>query len=246
MTIDDVLDELRDAADDLGITAPHFGTSKGKAYEIWVILELVARLRERGLRIEAHDRNDRFEPCFRVSGAPADMPGSGDGGAPGPCHFKIHGRFGWVELHLGLNNRGMSGASHEIDLAIISGLDGLRLRSAGGGPFEGRVEIGLELKAFSAKHKLPHDIPRALLGVAIDLDPAWALAGCSLHSHGGRLRWGWRKDRTQLAVVTATDIYLSSQQYLTFHEARAYARVLPDGNEQAPEDIVDEIEDLVS
>lgn len=64
--------------------------------------------------------------------------------------------------------------------------------------------------------------------------------------HGGRLRWAWRKDRTQLAVITATDMYLGPQQDLAYRKARAYARVLPADEEQAREDIVKEVEDLVS
>lgn len=44
MEIADDLDELHDAAADLGIVAPEFGTSRGKAYEVWVMLELVVRL----------------------------------------------------------------------------------------------------------------------------------------------------------------------------------------------------------
>jgi hypothetical protein len=44
--------------------------------------------------------------------------------------------------------------------------------------------VGFELMAQSDKHKLPDDIPSALLGDALDLDPAWAIGSSTVSSVG--------------------------------------------------------------
>lgn len=244
MDIEDILDELEEAADELGLVAPDFGTSKGKAYEVWVMLEIVVRLMRKGVDVFPHDCDDAFEPYFRVSGSPANMPAK-DSDGHDPCHFKLHKNDNWLELHLGLNNEGLSTATHEIDLTIIPWPHGYLLRQSGGGPFKGPLYVGLELKAYSSEHKLPHDIPRALLGVALDLDPAWAIDRWTMHTVGGGTRTMQRKSRSHLAILTATELHTSSDVLLTHHGAGSHGRVMPGYNEAALDDVVDRIESLL-
>jgi hypothetical protein len=239
--IDDVLDELVDAADALGIVAPNFGTSKGKAYEVWVMLEIVVRLISRGVEIFPLDRDGALEPNFRVSGSPADMPPSGGGGG-GPCHFLLrkHGRY--LELHLGLNHAGGSAATHEIDLSVLWAVQGKALRDNGGGPFAEQPLVGLELKAYSEKHKLDHAIARALIGVAVDLDPWWPMHSLTLKTPGSSEHTVTRAHRMHLAVLTTTELYGSSADYLAHYGAGAHSFVTPTINVAAIDAIVSEID----
>ena len=229
MEIDDVFDELHDAADGLGIVAPDFGTSKGKAYEVWIMLEIVVRLLRDGVDVHPHDCADELEPYFRVSGSPADMP-SHAAGATSPCHFKLRRGRRSLELHLGLNHGGLSTATHEIDLSVLPGFAAWKLRQEGGGPYEREPFVGLELKAYSDKHKLPHDIPRALLGVAMDLDPAFGMYNWTVTTFGGESRTFHRSNRMQLAVITATKLHDSSERLLLHHGVGAHCEVLPGAN----------------
>lgn len=243
MEIDDVVDELHEAANNLGILAPNFGTSKGKAYEVWIMLEIVVRLMRRGVDVYPHDCDDEIEPYFRVSGSPADMPAKGPNGKA-PCHFKLVKNQRLFELHLGLNMEGLSTATHEIDLSVLNLPQAYALRLAGGGPFDGHVSVGLELKAHSDEYKLSHDIPRALLGVALDLDPTWAIHSWTFHTVGDGSRRMTRTARMELALLTTTQLHVSSETLLMHHGAGAHSLVCPGGNEAAIDEIVGRIEAL--
>jgi len=190
--IDDFLDDLLDAADDLELVAPDFGTSKGKAYEVWVMLDIIAHLLWKGVEVHPHDCDDEVEPFFRVAGSPAGMPSQNSNGAP--CHFKLERASTCLELHLGLDHEGVSTSTHEIDLCVLPMPLAYFLRYSGGGPYRGPVRLGLELKAHGGRYKLPHDVPRALLGVAMDLDPCWRVDRWTLHTFlwGGKPPFtGW-------------------------------------------------------
>lgn len=241
MQIDDVFDDLVNAANALGIVAPHFGTSKGKAYEVWIMLEIVVRLIARGVTISPLDRNGIVEPNFRVSGSPTDMPPSG-GSGDGPCHFLLSKRGRHLELHLGLKYVGGSTATHEIDLSVVWSVQGKALRDSGGGPFAEQPLVGLELKAFSEKHKLDHGIPRALIGVAVDLDPWWPMQSLTLRTSGGSNHTVTRADRMKLAVLTSTELHDSSTKYLMHYGASAHSFVMPTNNVAAIDQIVFEID----
>lgn len=240
MEIDDVFDELHDAAAQLGIVAPGFGTSKGKAYEVWIMLELVVGLMARGFDVHPLDCDDELEPYFRVSGSPADMPGAGSKNAP--CHFMFVRNGRGIELHLGLNHRGISGSTHELDLTFVPAPGGYAIRQSGGGPWDGAPVVGLELKAYTDTHKLPHDIPRALLGVAVDLDPTWPVTAWTFHTFGGGERRLSPSFRASYSLLTATELHASSEQYLTYHGVLARGRVVPAGNVAAIDEVVDIID----
>lgn len=244
MEIDDVFDELHDAAAQLGVVAPDFGTSKGKAYEVWIMLELVVGLMSRGFDVHPHDCDDDLEPYFRVSGSPAGMPGKGSKDAP--CHFTFerHGRA--IELHLGLNHRGISGSTHELDLTFVHAGGAYAIRQSGGGPWDGAPVVGLELKAYADTHKLPHDIPRALLGVALDLDPTWPVTAWTFHTFGGGVRRLSPTFRAGYALLTATELHAASDQYLTHHGVIARGQVIPGGDVAAIDEVVAMIDTGIS
>lgn len=242
MKIDDVLDELVDAADALGIVAPNFGTSKGKAYEVWIMLEIVVRLNARGVWASPRDRDGAFEPNFRVSGSPTNMPSSG-GSGDGPCHFLLWKNSRYLELHLGLKHAGSSAATHELDLSVVWAHQGKALRDSGGGPFAEQPPVGLELKAYSDEHKLDHGIPRALIGVAVDLDPWWPMQSLTLKTPGGGDHTVTRTNRMHLAVLTTTELYDSSASYLMHFGAGAHSFVTPLNNVAAIDAIVSKIDD---
>lgn len=246
MPIVNLLGKLQAAATALGIAAPSIGASKGKAYEVWIMLEIAARLKRRGVKVYPLNQNNQMETNLRVNGAPANMPGVDPSGSAA-CHFLFVRDANIVELHLGLNHLGLSGATHEIDLSVLPAAQGWELRQKGGGPFDGHVHVGLELKAHSDQYKLDHSIPRALLGVAIDLDPSWPIQGWTFHTAGGGS--GCRMDRTsktRLAVMTTTQLFDSSRQYLEHHGAGAHADVTPGGNTAAIDAVVDWIDELLA
>jgi hypothetical protein len=203
------------------------------------------RLMDRGVHVWPLDRDDKLEPNFRVSGSPADMPASG-GSGDGPCHFLFIKNDKALELHLGLKHEGVSETTHEIDLSVIQAGHGRALRHAGGGPVKGPTLVGLELKAYSDRYKLDHGIPRALLGIAIDLDPWWPMQAWTLHTPGGGSSQMHRSDRMQLAVLTSTQLHDSSEKYLGHHGAGSHSLVMPSANEGAIDEVVDQIVGLLS
>ncbi|WP_406870276.1 hypothetical protein ABEB22_10840 [Thioclava sp. 'Guangxiensis'] len=243
MEIVDVLDELVDSANALGIIAPSFGTSKGKAYEVWVMLEIVVRLQKRGVNVLPLDSDGNFERIFRVSGSPSNMPPSGGKGG-GPCHFALYGRRCRLELHLGLNYVGGSTSTHEFDLSVVSKREAKALRDKGGGPFTGQPLVGVELKAYTEKHKLDHGVPRALIGVAIDLDPWLPAQRLTLTTTGGSDHYLTRTRRMRLSLLTTTKLHHSSATYLKHYGVGAHSSVTPTSNVVAIKAIVSEIYNL--
>ncbi|WP_447753328.1 hypothetical protein [Sphingopyxis fribergensis] len=234
------LTKLGDAANALGILAPDVGTGAGKAYEAWIMLELALRLKHQGIAVLPLDHNNLWEWHFRIAGGPANMPGAGTTKGNEPCHFLISNGRKHVELHLGLQHRGSSGATHEIDISVVDAKRARALRIAGGGPYRGSGKVGLELKAFDAKHKLPQHFPRALIGIAVDLDPLW-LAGRALPSGRQKKSSVRRIQRTRYAVVTTTQLYENSRLLVEHHGGSVHDLVEPGPNDAE----IDRLRDII-
>ena len=86
------------------------------------------------------------------------------------------GPRGQAELHSSLRHRGGSGDTYELDISAIDAAWTDHVRSHGGCPyppgFFGRAAIpGIELKEYDGAKSLPKVYPRALIGVAVDLEP---------------------------------------------------------------------------
>ncbi|UAJ12611.1 hypothetical protein [Polymorphobacter megasporae] len=163
------LDAVEAAATKVAVTATSVARGEGKAYEAWVLMELAARLAVENT-VVACDHTGSPTNVFRVRGGPGYMPVATSTNLDEPCHFRI-GK--WRELHSGLRHRGQSGDSHELDISVIDAwaADILR-RSSVPAPFEGVVCVAVELKEYDDSYTLPKTYARALLGVALDLNPA--------------------------------------------------------------------------
>lgn len=226
MTSADIRKELRKAARALGQIAPDVGTGKGKAYEVWLLLEVCVRLRGRGYRVAAVDHVGSPVRKFRARGSPGGMP-SGPSTGREPCHVEIDGRGGF-ELHLGLQHLGGGGATHEIDLALLPAEAAVDCRGGGGGAYDGPHWVAIEAKAYDSKHKLDQSIARALVGVAADLDPlsvldrvsVWAGRGRPVPLHSARLR-------PVSILATSTGVYDNSRRLLDGFSMVCFDRLVP-------------------
>jgi hypothetical protein len=259
MELEDVLLNIEQMAFDLGFAAPDVGTGKGKAYECWVMLELAVRLLRRGVTVLALNPESLPVNRFRIRGAPGEMPAHNEdwgatieGGEELPvvddrpshfCFYKDESRK--YELHLGLQCAGASGSPHEIDLCVLPQEAGEQLRHDGGGYYEERLELGLELKAYDIKHKLGHNIPRALIGVAVDLDPTWVVPDFQMRTVGGFRVPFTQAQRTLYGLFTTTRLFDHSSQYLDHHGVTAEGPVLPGEGDAILEEITDHLEQLL-
>lgn len=162
-----------------------------------------------------------------------------------PSHFRVEGSSAALELHIGLQSRGVSDSPHELDVSVLPAIFGQARRQDGGGVYEGPLTHGLELKAYDAKHKLDQSIPRALLGVAIDLELMWVLPRIAFRSHGGHEKEARLTGRCRYAVISSTALYANSVRLLEHHGAVAAGEVLPGSNEGQIDMLVDEISGLL-
>lgn len=240
MDLADLCDAIADAANDLAQVAPSIGT-KGKAYEVWIALELAVRLGRMGYDVEAHDPAGIEVLVFRARGSPTGMPAADAKGDDNPSHFMISGWGRALEIHLGLQARGTGGSLHEIDVLVLDARVAEELRDCGGGPYQGPVAVGLELKAYEEKHKLDQVFARALLGVAVDVDPAWLFPVVSMETAGGSRRRRWLGRRTLIGLLTSTTLYDNSRTLLQGHGMLAADQLRPGSGESHIDQVVEAI-----
>lgn len=242
METSDVATAIFDAATALGLAAPTLG-AKGKSYEIWVMLALATRLEDAGVVATPVGPDGKLVGDFVFRGAPGHMPSAG-AGPDAPSHIRLRRDGVTFEMHIGLQHVGVSEATHEVDICIVPARTARILRRLGGGPYHGQLGVALELKAFSAKYKLDQGIPRALVGVAVDLDPTWPIVEWTFKTSGGHAHSFTRMRRGCFSLVTTTKLYDNSARYLKHHGARSAQEVLPGSNEHFLDEIVSEILDL--
>lgn len=246
METSDVQEEIVEAADALGLIAPDLGSGKGKAYEAWVLFEIAVKLMERGYGVLPCGPSETVVNAFRLRGSPGGMPDAATpASADPPSHFVLEGNLQSLEMHIGVQVRGISGASHEVDVSVLPRELGRTCRRNGGGIFQGPLSHGLELQAYDAQFKLSQVMPRALLGVALDLDPTWALVQVVYRTQGGGERSFSPIWRTSYGLLTTTLLYENSRSLLQHHGVIIGEQVLPGQNEQAVERVVDEIAQLL-
>lgn len=126
----------------------------GRAFELFVMGGIARALQDRGYdvwlqrsdgtRILPGDADRRF---IQRGGAPTGIAGSAQGpGNAGTIGFRFQQRLAW-EIWNGIQFEGRSGATHEIDLAIVPASvgDALRARPIGGRPL-GRPRVAIECK----------------------------------------------------------------------------------------------------
>lgn len=226
MELTDLQEAIAEAADDLATVAPTVG-GKGKAYEVWILFELAVRLIQAGYPVLAMDPADIEVGLFRVRGAPGGMPDADAEGDDTPSHLRVVGENDILEIHVGLQIMGVSGSTHEIDITVLSAMHGWQLRLQGGGPYDGPLVVGLELKAYDGKHKLNQVFPRALVGVAVDVDPTWLFPILALRTHGGAVRRSYRVRRPLFGLATSTTLHDNSRRLLEHHGALAADALTP-------------------
>lgn len=216
MELTDLQEAIAEAADDLAMVAPSVG-GKGKAYEVWILFELAVRLMKANYAVTALDPADIAVGLFRVRGSPGGMPSADAQGDDNPSHLLVEGEGVDLEIHVGLQVVGVSDSTHEIDITILPSVVGRWVRYEGGGPYRGPLAVGLELKAYDGKHKLNQGFPRALLGVAVDVDPSWLFPERVLVTAGGAEQRSRTVRRTLFGLATSTTLYDNSRRLLDHH-----------------------------
>ena len=236
--------KIAKAAKGLGLGAPDFSEGGGKAYEAWVLLELASRVRP-VLAVTPCDHTGAPTTAFRIRGGPGYIPAANSTAVDEPCHFHLAGQRGHAELHSSLRHRGSSGDTHELDVSAVDAGWASHIRHHGGGPFHGGplgqgTLLGIELKEYDGAKSLPKVHPRALVGVALDLEPyAHVLIE--------------RRRRAQAIGVSGTDFWLlttttlgTSRQLLDHHEIGWRARVEPGPHEDRLQDVAEKLRGRLS
>ncbi len=216
MDLTDLQEAVADAADDLALVAPAVGT-KGKAYEVWIALEIAVRLLRLGYAVQANDPADIEVAVFRVRGSPGGMSSADATGDDNPSHFRIAGRWRAVELHIGLQIEGVSGARHEIDVTLL--------------PADAAT-------AYSDTSKLDQVYPRALLGVAADVEPGWLFPTQVLLTFGGAGSSRSMSTRSVIGLLTSTQLYDNSRRMMEHHGVLPGDSVRPGGDDAVLDGIV--------
>jgi hypothetical protein len=236
-------EKIATAAKALSIAAPSISTGQGKTYEAWVMLEIAAGLKTLGVDIEARNHKNQPTKAFKVRGGPGYIRPASSNKADEPCHFVVQTdwRREW-EIHASVKHRGVSGDEHELDVSII-GSRGANISRAlpNGAAFKGLRLMALELKEFDAESYLDKGIPRALLGVAVDLDPGVVITGLSVQTAVGAEAWFvGSPSRADYRLLTTAQIRPASIAYLQSYGMTSAAGVTP-GNENAIKSIIHDV-----
>lgn len=227
--------QIGKAAKALGVAAPDFSEGGGKTYEAWVLLEVATRVKL-DIVVSARTHTGALTTSFRIRGGPGYLPNA-TSRTPEPCHFHLTGAHGEAELHSSLRHRGASGDTHELDVSVVEPDRAEWIRQHGGGPFVAPPLLGLELKEYDVARSLPKVYPRALLGVATDLEPY--LHVLLERRRGGRVHAaGW----TDFWLVTTTTLG-TSKQLLDHHEVRWLELVEPGPHQNRLQAVADRLKE---
>ena len=158
--------------------AGYFPTTykKGKAYEIWVYLNIFKILFQRSKATGSAVSNVAFKNYtgasllnfpFVVRGSPGQIHSKHQAsGKPSYVSFQINNQE--YELHIGVQFEGRSHALHEFDICVIPQAVGDHFRNLakGSGSPKGHPRVGLELKNNAGN--LDVGVPRGFLGAVFD------------------------------------------------------------------------------
>ena len=150
-----MISAVRSALDSLlgTIATLRSATGMGRIFELFVLTGIAIRLQSHGLdvwlqrsdgtRVEPSDPDRRF---IQRGGAPSGVPPAAAGpGYASVIGFTTNGSGSLWEIWNGIQFQGRSGATHEIDIAVVPGEIGNHLRTIGGFPF-GRPRVAIECK----------------------------------------------------------------------------------------------------
>jgi hypothetical protein len=149
-----MLSEVRTALGNVlgGTTVLRRAAGRGRLFELFVLTGIARRLqnhgfdvwlqRSNGSRIYPTDTDRRF---IQRGGAPSGVPSAAHGaGNASVIAFRTGTGSRW-EIWNGIQFQGRSGATHEIDIALVPAEVGDDLRVGGGVPF-GRPRVAIECK----------------------------------------------------------------------------------------------------
>lgn len=200
------LQDLRQALRGLG--AQHSGavvpSAAGKALEVWVLMKLALAARAAGWTVTLR----RGDGTLLPAGAPFGLPkgqgpiGPSNSTGPGfvllePSNFRPAPR---LEMHVGLQWKGRSGATHECDVSALPAVIGGALRRLGGGHPRGLPIVAIECKDRATGGDL--DETRQTLARLYDLvlvtqpSRGW---NCRIYEDRGNHTWGCRNSNYRMA-----------------------------------------------
>lgn len=200
-----------------------------RGYDVWL-------QRSDGTRILPSDADRRF---IQRGGAPTGIAGAAQGsGNAGTIGFRFKQRPAW-ELWNGIQFEGRSGATHEIDLAIVPASVGqaLRARPAGGRPL-GRPRVAIECKDVAAPGSV--DEMRAFVARLYDITllnshhPHLAVGGSAqtIHPgspagslHGSAISY-WEENRRTLNLIARRSGFVAGAAAMTgYHSVEPHAGI---------------------
>lgn len=214
------------AATALGIAAPSLSGSAGKTFEAWILFEIAHGLKVKGRHIVAMDGGGQqpLSGSYIVRGGPGQLP-AGSASVPSvhPSFFALQGSQQWLELHNGVEHKGLSGEEHELDVSVIQRVFAEAVRSQGGGPSVGSVLAAAELKAYDQDAAIPKAFARTLLGILVDVDPLGlfriSVGATKLHFNG--------VEPHVHALMSTAAMTAQTQSYLAFYEIDTAPELVP-------------------
>ena len=179
-----------------GISAVPGGS--GKALEAWIFMRLAMAARATGQWNVSLRRGDG---SVLLPGGTFEFATSQSGIQPSstsaPCYVLIEHRrhvHKRLEIHGGLQWRGRSDATHEIDVSVIPAIIAESLRSANGGLPRGLPVVAIECKDKTTTG-LPDEMRQTLarmFDLALVTNPPWPVLPCRTYEDAGGVHWGRR------------------------------------------------------
>lgn len=232
------------------VTSLRMAGGAGRAFELFMMAGIARALQVRGYdvwlqrsdgtRIQPWDADRRF---IQRGGAPTGIAGAAQGASNAAViGFQLPHRGAW-ELWNGIQFEGRSGASHEIDLAIVSAEvgDALRAIPSGGRPL-GRPRVAIECKDVAAPGGV--DEMRAFIARLYDITlldshhPHLPVGGVpkAIHPgspsgpvHGAATSY-WRENRRTLNVIARKSGFVAGAAAMTgYHSVEPHASIVPRG-----------------
>ncbi|MFA4892700.1 hypothetical protein [Brevundimonas sp.] len=221
---DQVESDVLAAATKLAIATPDLAKGLGKSYEAWLYLRIAAGIDG---SVTACDHQGNPTSILILRGGPGYMATAQSTKANAAGFFSVANYSGSLELHSSLRHRGTSEASHEIDISLNRAEECWTVRLGGGGPYPGPPVIGLELKHYGSHTKLDKNFARALLGVAMDLNPWFGIRTISARGPGKALAARTLPVRGRYGLVTTASLSPETARFLKTYAISAYPDFSP-------------------
>lgn len=221
---DQVEKDILAAATKLTIAAPDLAKGLGKSYEAWLYLRIAAGIDG---SVTACDHQGNPTSILILRGGPGYMAASRSPKADAAGFFSVANFADSLELHSSLRHRGTSEASHEIDISLNRADECWMVRLGVGGPYPGPPVLGLELKHYGSDSKLDKNFARALLGVAMDLDPWFAIRTISARGPGKPLAARTLSVRGRYGLVTTAGLSTETARFLKTYALSAHSDFSP-------------------